>query len=126
MLGARGVILLPFVVFAHVNEAELLAGVEFPFDLGDRDFADPRSGVLAEFFKSLRMFHCCSFLEYWDAGSAPRWTKRRPARTSDCLRARYCANLVFKRRIRMNNQAARIIFAVTLSSSPTLVVAQSN
>src|SRR5262249_5472157 len=48
---------LPFMIFAHVDEPELLARVELPFDLADGDFADARPGVLAEFFKCFRMLH---------------------------------------------------------------------
>src|SRR5215475_10175688 len=65
MLGALGVALLPFVIFTHVDEPEILSRVEPPFDLGDGYFADARPGVLAEFFKCFRMLHHCPSENPW-------------------------------------------------------------
>jgi hypothetical protein len=57
MFSAGGMALAPFVIFAHVDEPELLARVEPPFNFADGNFADARPGVLAEIFKSFRMLH---------------------------------------------------------------------
>src|SRR5262249_39975367 len=66
-----------FVVFAHVNEPEFFARVEFAFHFGGGDFANTRFGVFAEFFKCFRMLHRCSFLE-----SRLQWEK--PIEQPDC------------------------------------------
>jgi hypothetical protein len=66
MFGAGGMVLALFVIFAHVDEPERLARVELPFDLVDGNFADTRSGVLAEFFKSFRMLHHYSSENPWE------------------------------------------------------------
>jgi hypothetical protein len=51
VFGAGGMILLPFVILAYVDEMKVLAGFCLAFHFLDTDLTDPRAGICAQLLK---------------------------------------------------------------------------